>query len=89
MRYALVAFASGVAMEALYALGVIVLASGRVAASGAVSVAWGGAVLLGVNEAFRTWVAAVAWCLGLGVGTVVGATIGKRLRVAGGPKEGK
>lgn len=79
MSHALLAFLSGVVMEALYALGVVVLSSRRVLAAGGISVVWGAAVLLGVNETFRTHLAAVAWCVGLGIGTIIGAVIGNKL----------
>jgi len=70
------AFLSGVVIEALYALGVIYIGERRGYLSGVLSVVWGAAFLVGVNESFKTWIAAGAWCLGLGVGTVIGVWIG-------------
>lgn len=72
MRHAALAFASGVIIEALYALGVIFIGERRGLIAGCLSVIWGAAFLLGVNESFQTMTAAACWCLGLGVGTVLG-----------------
>lgn len=69
------AFISGVVIEALYALGVLFIGERRGAVAGLLSVVWGVAFLVGVNESFRTHWAAVAWCVGLGVGTVAGVRI--------------
>ena len=66
------AFISGVVIESLYALGVLFIGERRAAVAGLLSVIWGAAFLVGVNESFRTLWAAGAWCIGLGVGTVVG-----------------
>lgn len=71
----LLAFVSGVIIEALYALGVLLIGERRGPLAGLVSVAWGGAFLLGVNESFKSRIAAAVWCLGLGVGTVVGVRL--------------
>lgn len=68
----ILAFVSGVVIEALYALGVLLIGERRGLTAGWISVAWGGAFLLGVNESFKSWIAAVLWCIGLGVGTVIG-----------------
>ena len=72
------AFLSGVVIEALYALGVIYIGERRAFLSGFLSVVWGAAFLAGINESFKTWIAAAAWCIGLGVGTVLGVRIGAR-----------
>ncbi len=68
----LLAFISGVIIEALYALGVIFIGERKGVVAGLLSVVWGVAFLLGVNESFQSKLAAACWCLGLGVGTVVG-----------------
>jgi uncharacterized membrane protein YraQ (UPF0718 family) len=70
-RYIIEAFVSGVIVEALYALGVLFIGERRGWVSGAMSVVWGAAFLVGVNDSFKTPVAAAVWCLGLGVGTVL------------------
>lgn len=75
MRAALEAFASGFIMEALYAAGVLVLTARRKLLAAAISVVWGGAVCLGVDGVRSAPWAAVAWCIGLGLGTFVGATV--------------
>lgn len=64
-------FASGFFVEALYALGVIFIAERRAWLSALLSSLWGAAILVGVNEAFRSTWAAIAWCLGLGAGALV------------------
>lgn len=79
----LLAFVSGIVIEALYALGVLFIGARRGAIAGGISIMWGAAFLLGVNESFKSWIAAGAWCFGLGVGTVVGVMIGNRLSVSG------
>ena len=66
------AFVSGVVLEALYAVGVVDIRDGRRLDAASMSVAWGAALLVGVNEAFRGYVAGVLWCAGLGAGTIVG-----------------
>lgn len=76
--HVILAFLSGVVIEALYALGVIYIGERRGYLSGLLSVVWGAAFLAGINESFKTWIAAAAWCLGLGVGTVLGVWIGAR-----------
>lgn len=73
--HALAAFASGVFIEALYALGVIFIAERRAYVAGLLSVAWGVGVLFGVSESFKSRLAAGAWCVGLGVGTVLGTVL--------------
>lgn len=75
------AFVSGVVTEALYALGVLVLGERRDRFAAVLSSVWGAAILLGVSESFKTWLAALAWCIGLGVGTLLGARLH---RVTGG-----
>lgn len=72
------AFGSGVFIEALYALGVIFIAERRAYLAGVLSVAWGIGVLVGVNESFHGTLAAAAWCLGLGIGTVLGVRLKRR-----------
>jgi hypothetical protein len=74
-RHVALAFVSGVVIESLYALGVLFIGERRAAIAGLLSVVWGAAFLVGVNESFRTHWAAGAWCIGLGVGTVVGVRI--------------
>ncbi|HUE29890.1 MAG TPA: hypothetical protein VMR79_03395, partial [Verrucomicrobiae bacterium] len=74
-RHVLLAFLSGVVIEALYALGVLFIGERRDVVSGLISVAWGAAFLVGVNESFKGWIAAAMWCVGLGVGTVVGVRL--------------
>lgn len=76
--YVALAFVSGLAVEALYALGVLLIGRGRTILASSASVLWGAVFLVGINESFRTKLAAVAWCLGLGVGTAVGIRIGGR-----------
>lgn len=73
--HVLLAFISGVVIEALYALGVIFISERRGLLAGLLSAVWGVAFLVGVNESFKTWVAAALWCLGLGVGAVVGVRL--------------
>lgn len=75
MKHALFAFLSGVVIESLYALGVIFISERRGLVAGVLSVVWGAAFLVGVNESFKSWTAAVAWCVGLGVGTIVGVNL--------------
>lgn len=75
VTHACLAFGSGVAIEALYALGVLFISERRGAVAGLLSTAWGLAFLVGINESFETKVAGVAWCIGLGVGTVVGVRL--------------
>lgn len=70
--HALAAFVSGVFIESLYALGVIFISERRAYVAGLLSVAWGVGVLVGVSESFKSRWAAGAWCVGLGVGTVIG-----------------
>jgi len=70
--HCVLAFVSGLVIEALYALGVLFIGERKNVAASASSVVWGAAFLFGVNESFRSWVAAVLWCVGLGVGTTVG-----------------
>lgn len=74
-RYIVEAFVSGVAVEALYALGVLFIGERRGWVSGGMSVVWGAAFLVGVNDSFKTPVAAAVWCLGLGAGTVLAVKI--------------
>lgn len=76
--YTVIAFVSGIVVEALYALGVMLIGRNRVFLASYSSVLWGAAFLVGVNESFRTKLAAAAWCLGLGIGTAVGIAIGGR-----------
>lgn len=78
MRHILLAFASGVVIEALYALGVLFINERRGVVAGLLSIAWGVSFLVGVNESFKSHGAAAAWCLGLGVGTLVGVLLKRR-----------
>lgn len=78
LPHILLAFASGVVIEALYALGVIFISERRGVVAGLLSIVWGAAFLIGVNESFKTWIAAATWCLGLGVGTVLGVWLKKK-----------
>lgn len=83
VRHVLLAFVSGVVVEALYALSVLFIGERRGLLAGFLSAAWGLAFLIGVNESFHTWKAAAAWCVGLGVGTVVGIAVKRRLDTVG------
>jgi len=78
--HVVLAFLSGLVIEALYALGVICIGARRAYLAGALSVVWGAAFLIGVNESFKTWAAAAAWCIGLGAGTIVGVKIDEKWR---------
>ena len=69
------ALLSGIVVEALYALGVLFISERRPAVAGILSSVWGAAFIVGLNESFKTWVAALLWCVGLGVGTVLGMWI--------------
>ena len=75
IRHVALAFISGVVIESLYALGVLFIGERRATVAGLLSVVWGAAFLIGVNESFQTHWAAGAWCIGLGVGTVAGVRI--------------
>lgn len=66
------ALVSGIVIEALYALNVLFITERRSLAAGLLAVIWGVAFLVGVNESFKTLAAAAAWCLGLGLGTILG-----------------
>jgi hypothetical protein len=77
-RHVALAFVSGVVIESLYALGVLFIGERRAGVAGLLSIVWGAVFLVGVNESFRTPWAAVAWCFGLGAGTVVGVWIKPR-----------
>lgn len=70
--HAALAFLSGVVIEALYALGVIFIIKQHRFIAALSSTAWGAALLVGVNEAFKSYVASAAWCIGLGAGTFLG-----------------
>ena len=72
------AFISGIVIEALYALGVLFISERRGIIAGLLSVVWGAAFLVGVNESFKNWFAAACWCVGLGIGTVLGVWLKKR-----------
>ena len=78
MSHVGLAFVSGVIIEALYALGVLFISERRGIVAGILSVIWGVAFLVGVNESFKTLFAAGAWCIGLGVGTVSGVWLKSR-----------
>ncbi len=75
MTHALLAFISGVVIEALYALGVLFISEHRAVVAGLLSIVWGAAFLIGVNESFHHWTAAALWCSGLGIGTVIGVRL--------------
>lgn len=77
-RYIVEAFVSGVIVEALYALGVLFIGERKGWVSGAMSVVWGAAFLVGVNDSFKSPVAAAVWCLGLGIGTVFAVKLKQR-----------
>lgn len=84
----LLAFLSGIVIEALYALGVLFIGARRSIHAAISSVVWGGAFLVGVNESFRSPWAAALWCVGLGVGTVLGVWLESRFKpVVPPPKE--
>lgn len=76
MRHVAVAFLSGVLVETLYALGVLFIGAHRAFLSAGLSVAWGAAFLVGVHESFKTKLAAALYCIGLGVGTLLGVWLG-------------
>lgn len=80
MSHVALAFMSGVVIEALYALGVLFIGERRGVVAGLLSVVWGVAFLVGVNESFHTRWASVAWCVGLGVGTVLGVHVKRRTK---------
>ena len=69
--HVVLALVSGIVIEALYALNVLMVGERRSLAAGITSFLWGGAFLFGVNESFKTWVAALAWCVGLGIGAAI------------------
>lgn len=77
ISHIIIAFVSGIFIEALYALGVIFIAERRAYTAGLLSIAWGVGVLVGVNESFKNIFAASAWCIGLGVGTVLAVRLKK------------
>lgn len=66
------AFVSGVVIEALFALGVIYVNERRAVLAGVISSVWGVGLIVGVNESFKTPSAAAAWCVGLGIGAMLG-----------------
>lgn len=70
--HCLYAFVSGIALETLYALNVIFIGKRLKAGAGGLAVLWGVFFLVGVNESFKTRGAAGLWCIGLGIGTVLG-----------------
>lgn len=78
------ALVSGIVIEALYALGVLFIAEKRKLVASFLSIVWGVAFLVGVNESFKTRFAAGAWCLGLGFGTFLGMWLKEKM-----PKEEK
>jgi uncharacterized protein YebE (UPF0316 family) len=73
--HCILAFISGIIIEALYALGVLFINERRGYLAGLLSIIWGISFLIGVNESFKTWIAALLWCIGLGVGTVLGVSL--------------
>lgn len=75
MKAIVEAFASGFVMEALYAAGVLLLTARRKFLAGLLSSVWGEAVCLGVDGIRSFHWAAFAWCVGLCIGTVVGAGV--------------
>lgn len=72
------AFFSGIAIETLYAAGVIVISERRAGQAAWLSAAWGVAFLVGVNESFRSNWAAAVWCIGLGIGAALGVWFKRR-----------
>ena len=78
MRHVVLAFVSGVVIEALYAVGVLFIGERRQWMAGFISIAWGVSFLVGVNESFMNRAAAAAWCVGLGVGTVLGIVLKRK-----------
>lgn len=77
MLHVLLALISGVVIEATYALNVLFIGERKGVRAGLLAVLWGVAFLVGVNESFKTLIAASAWCVGLGVGTVIGVRLKK------------
>lgn len=69
------AFVSGVVIEALYALGVLLIGARQAKAAALSSLVWGGAFLVGVDVSLHNPMAAGAWCVGLAVGTLAGIWI--------------
>lgn len=82
VRHVSLAFVSGVVVEALYALSVLLIGERRSVLAGVMSAAWGLAFIVGINESFHAWIAAGAWCVGLGVGTIVGIAVKRRWETA-------
>lgn len=72
LSHCLFALLSGIALETIYALNVIFIGKRRNIGGGVSAVLWGFFFLIGVNESFKTNVAAGLWCVGLGIGTVFG-----------------
>lgn len=76
--HVVLAFASGTVIETLYALGVIFINERRALVSAWLSFFWGVAFLVGVNESFKSYWAAAAWCIGLGAGTLLGVWLKRK-----------
>lgn len=72
------AFLSGIAIETLYALGVIVISERQAFPAAVFSALWGVAFLVGVNESFKNLWAAGFWCVGLGIGAALGVRLKAR-----------
>ena len=71
----IIAFMSGLIIEALYALGVLYIGKHRKILSGSMSFIWGAVFLIGLNKTFIGPVLGTVWCLGLGLGTILGIMI--------------
>lgn len=70
----LLVFLSGVAVESLYALGILTISKGRRQLACASSFLWGLAFVYGLDGSVmrHDWTAVLCWCFGLYVGTWVG-----------------
>lgn len=82
VTHVVLAFVSGVVIEMLYAVGVIVISDLMIGPAALFSGLWGAAFLIGVNECFKNTVAAALWCVGLSVGAAFGVYLKKRSKAA-------